>query len=85
MIFSAGLGTRLYPLTATKPKALVEYQGKTLLEHALTKIMKVNIQHIVINVHHFGEQIINFVNQRHFNAPLIFPMKEKNCWILPED
>ena len=70
MIFSAGLGTRLYPLTATKPKALVEYQGKTLLEHALTKIMKVNIQHIVINVHHFGEQIINFVNQRHFNATI---------------
>jgi len=68
MIFAAGLGTRLYPLTANKPKALVEYQGKTLLEHALTKIMETGIQNIVINVHHFGEQIIDFVNQHHFNA-----------------
>jgi len=64
------LGTRLYPLTANKPKALVEYQGKTLLEHALTKVMDAGIQHIVINVHHFGEQIIDFINQQHFNAKI---------------
>ena len=70
MIFAAGLGTRLYPLTANKPKALVEYQGKTLLEHALTKVMEAGIQHIVINVHHFGEQIIDFVNQHHFSAKI---------------
>ena len=70
MIFAAGLGTRLYPLTANKPKALVEYQGKTLLEHAITKVMDAGIQHIVINVHHFGEQIIDFVNQHHFNAKI---------------
>ena len=70
MIFAAGLGTRLFPLTATKPKALVEFQGKTLLEHALTKILEADIQHIVINVHHFGEQIIDFINQHHFNAKI---------------
>ena len=70
MIFSAGLGTRLYPLTAHKPKALVEYQGKPLLEHALNKVIEAGIQHIVINVHHFGEQIIDFVNQHHFNATI---------------
>jgi NDP-sugar pyrophosphorylase family protein len=70
MIFAAGLGTRLYPLTANKPKALVEYQGKTLLEHALTKVIDAGIEHIVINVHHFGEQIIDFVNQHHFNAKI---------------
>ena len=68
LILSAGLGTRLYPLTAYKPKALVEYQGKPLLEHALNKVMEAGIQHIVINVHHFGEQIIDFINQHHFNA-----------------
>jgi len=68
MIFAAGLGTRLYPLTANKPKALVEYQGKTLLEHAITKVTEAGITHIVINVHHFGEQIIEFVNRHHFNA-----------------
>ncbi|MDR2971451.1 MAG: NTP transferase domain-containing protein [Bacteroidales bacterium] len=70
MIFAAGLGTRLYPLTAHKPKALVEYQGKTLLEHTLNKIMDAGIKHIVINVHHFGEQIIEFINQHHFNAQI---------------
>jgi NDP-sugar pyrophosphorylase family protein len=70
MIFAAGLGTRLYPLTANKPKALVEYQGKTLLEHTLTKVMEAGIEHIVVNVHHFGEQIIDFINQHHFNAKI---------------
>jgi NDP-sugar pyrophosphorylase family protein len=70
MIFAAGLGTRLYPLTANRPKALVEYQGKTLLEHALTKVMDAGIEHIVINVHQFGEQIIDFINQHHFNAKI---------------
>ena len=47
MIFAAGLGTRLYPLTANKPKALVEYNGKTLLEHTLTKIIEAEIDNIV--------------------------------------
>jgi len=70
MIFAAGLGTRLYPLTAEIPKALVEYQGKTLLEHAITKVLDAGIENIVINVHHFGEQIIDFVNQNHFNAKI---------------
>jgi len=70
MIFAAGLGTRLYPLTANKPKALIEYHGKTLLEHAIAKVMEAGIQHIVINVHHFGEQIIEFVNRQHFNAKI---------------
>jgi NDP-sugar pyrophosphorylase family protein len=68
MIFAAGFGTRLLPLTANNPKALVEYQGKTLLQHAINKVMEAGIEHIVINVHHFGEQIIDFVNQQHFNA-----------------
>jgi len=70
MIFAAGLGTRLYPLTETKPKALVEYQGKTLLEHAILKVLGAGITHIVVNVHHFGEQIIDFINQHHFNAKI---------------
>jgi NDP-sugar pyrophosphorylase family protein len=70
MIFAAGLGTRLYPLTANTPKALIEYHGKTLLEHALTKLMEAEIQHIVVNVHHFAEQIIDFINQHHYNAKI---------------
>ena len=61
MIFAAGLGTRLYPLTADKPKALVEYQGMPLLEHVLRKIIAAGIQHIVVNVHHFPDLIIQYL------------------------
>ncbi|MDR0207466.1 MAG: NTP transferase domain-containing protein [Bacteroidales bacterium] len=70
MIFTAGLGTRLYPLTAIKPKALVVYQEKTLLEQAILKVLEAEITHIVVNVHHFGEQIIEFINQHHFDATI---------------
>ncbi|MBP1672381.1 MAG: Nucleotidyl transferase [Bacteroidetes bacterium] len=68
MIFAAGLGTRLYPLTADKPKALVQYQGKTLLEHAIQKLISSDIHHIVINVHHFADQIFDFVQSHSFDA-----------------
>lgn len=70
MIFAAGLGTRLYPLTADKPKALVEIGGTTLLELAIRKLLAADIRHIVINVHHFGEKIIDFVAQHPFNADI---------------
>lgn len=63
MIFAAGLGTRLYPLTIDRPKALVEVAGKTLLQWAIEKVAKYGYHEIVINVHHFGGQIIDFLNQ----------------------
>lgn len=62
MIFAAGLGTRLRPLTNDRPKALVEVNGKTLLEHNILKLKAAGFDHIVVNVHHFGEQIIDFLN-----------------------
>jgi len=55
MIFAAGLGTRLYPLTADKPKALVEFQGVSLLERVVKRLSEIGIQEIVVNVHHFAE------------------------------
>lgn len=70
MIFAAGLGTRLYPLTADKPKALVEIKGKTLLERAIHKMENAGIEHIVINIHHFGEKIIEFLEQHKFSAKI---------------
>ncbi len=70
MIFAAGLGTRLYPLTADKPKALVEYQGKPLLEWAIQKMIASGIEHIVINTHHFSEQIIEYVQSRKYAATI---------------
>ncbi|HZK96881.1 MAG TPA: nucleotidyltransferase family protein [Prolixibacteraceae bacterium] len=61
MIFAAGLGTRLYPLTIDKPKALVEVADKTLLQMAIEKVSLAGYHDLVINIHHFGDQIIRFL------------------------
>lgn len=61
LIFAAGLGTRLRPLTDTRPKALVEVGGKPLLAHTLDRLAKAGFTEVVINVHHFAEQIIEYV------------------------
>jgi NDP-sugar pyrophosphorylase family protein len=65
MIFAAGLGTRLKPLTDTMPKALAPVGGKPLLEHAIEKLKAAGFDEIIINVHHFAEQIIHFVEEKH--------------------
>lgn len=57
MIFAAGLGTRLKPLTDTLPKALVPVCGKPLLEHVARKLMAAGIDETVVNVHHFADKI----------------------------
>lgn len=73
MILAAGLGTRLMPLTANKPKALVEYKGKTLLEIILRRLIHHGFRDVVINVHHFPEQIIAFVgSKKNFNINIVF-------------
>lgn len=61
MIFAAGLGTRLRPLTDHVPKALVAVAGRPLLEHLLIKLHAAGFGHVVINVHHFADQIVRFV------------------------
>ena len=68
MILAAGLGTRLKALTQDKPKALVPLNGKPLLQHCIENLMANGFYHIVINVHHFGEQIIDFVKHNNFDA-----------------
>ena len=68
MILAAGLGTRLKELTKDKPKALVELNGKPLLQHCIENLTANGFHHIVINVHHFGEQIIDFVQHNKFDA-----------------
>jgi len=64
MILAAGLGTRLKPLTETMPKALVPVGGKPLLEHIILKLKSAGFNEIIINIHHFGEQIIEFLNKK---------------------
>ncbi len=70
MILAAGLGTRLKALTQDKPKALVPLNGKPLLQHCFENLIANGFHHIVINVHHFGEQIIDFVEQNKFDADI---------------
>lgn len=61
MIFAAGLGTRLQPLTNNLPKALAPIAGKTLLYYVVDKLKRSGFDDIVINVHHFGDKILNYV------------------------
>ena len=61
MIFAAGLGTRLKPLTDSIPKALVPIAGKPLLEHVILKLKTAGFDEIIVNVHHFPDQIIDFL------------------------
>ncbi len=63
MIFAAGLGTRLRPLTDTMPKALVPLNGKTLLQYQIEKLQAAGINDIIINVHHFPEQIVAYLRE----------------------
>ena len=68
MIFAAGLGTRLKPLTDTMPKALVPVCGHPLLYHVLTKLVAGGYDDIVVNVHHFPDQIIDYLQAHDFGA-----------------
>lgn len=62
-IFAAGLGTRLFPYTQSRPKAMVPILGKPMIEHLILKLKKHQITDIIINIHHFGEQIIDFLGK----------------------
>lgn len=61
MIFAAGLGTRLKPMTDVMPKALVPVAGAPLLEHVARKMLSVGIDELVVNVHHFADMIEDWV------------------------
>ena len=62
MIFAAGVGSRLHPVTSNKPKALVEVDGKTMLEHTLLHLKTHGITDVIINIHHFPGMIEEFVH-----------------------
>jgi NDP-sugar pyrophosphorylase family protein len=62
MILAAGLGTRLRPLTNNRPKALVEVGGKTLLEITLARLREFGIQEVIVNVHHFADMVVDYLN-----------------------
>jgi MurNAc alpha-1-phosphate uridylyltransferase len=63
MVLAAGLGTRMRPLTKDRPKALVEVDGKALIDYVLDRLAAVDVARAVVNVHHFADQL-----QKHLAA-----------------
>ena len=61
MILAAGLGTRLRPLTSDRPKALVEIKGHALLEIALARLHSFGVNEVIVNVHHFADQVVAYL------------------------
>lgn len=77
LIFAAGLGTRLKEHTSHKPKALVQLAGKPLLQHAIEKLIMHQITDITVNVYHFADQIITFLNNHPFSGVQIHLSDER--------
>jgi NDP-sugar pyrophosphorylase family protein len=71
MIFAAGLGTRLKPITDNLPKALVPIHDKTLLQRSIESLVAVGVDEIIVNVHHFAPEVIRYLaNNNNFGAPI---------------
>lgn len=64
MVLAAGLGTRLRPITNDRPKALVEVAGRTLLEITLTRLRALGTRDVIVNVHHFADLIIEYLEAK---------------------
>ena len=79
MIFAAGLGTRLKPITDTMPKALVPVGGTPLLEHVIRRFQDAGINDFVVNVHHFADQIIDYVNSHASFGSTVAISDERGC------
>lgn len=81
LVFAAGLGTRLRPLTDNMPKALVEVGGVPAIQHAIENIKMAGITDVVINVHHFPEQIRDFL-ERNGNFGLNIEISDESDLLL---
>ena len=67
MVLAAGLGTRLRPLTNDRPKALVEINGRTLLEITLARLRRYGVRDVIINTHHFADVLARYLaNHKNF-------------------
>lgn len=71
IILAAGLGTRLKPLTDDRPKALVLLKGMTLLDRAIAYLTAQGIERIVVNIHHFGNQIADHISHGQYDVPVL--------------
>ncbi len=64
MILAAGLGTRLRPLTDHTPKALIRVAGVPMLERVARRLVDAGVDHLIINVHHHADQVVDYVDRR---------------------
>jgi NDP-sugar pyrophosphorylase family protein len=97
MILAAGLGTRLRPLTNDRPKALVELNGRTLLEITLTRLQSFGVTEAIINVHHHSQMVVDYLKTKNnFNMRLEISREDdqlldtggglkKAAWFFQED
>ncbi len=96
MILAAGLGTRLRPLTDHRPKGLVEIAGRTLLEITLSRLRAFGVREVIINVHHFADQILAYLKtNKNFGLRMEISREEvlldtggglkKTAWFFLED
>ena len=81
MILAAGVGARLKPMTDNMPKALVPVGGAPMLEHIILKVKAAGFTHLVINIHHFGEQIIDFLASQN-NFGLTIDISDERDYLL---
>ena len=72
MIFAAGLGTRLKPLTDTKPKALIPVGGETLIGRTIGRLLSFGYRDFVVNVHHFAKDIEAYVAEQDYGRLVRF-------------
>lgn len=71
ILLAAGLGTRLRPLTNDKPKALVEVNGRTLLEINIERLAAAGVSRIAVNVHHFGDKMMEYLQSHQWPAEVV--------------
>lgn len=71
MIFAAGLGTRLAPLTDTCPKALIEVGGKPMLRRVIDRLVSAGVSRIVVNVHHHADMVKDYLSSNDFGVEVL--------------
>jgi NDP-sugar pyrophosphorylase family protein len=81
LIFAAGLGTRLRPLTDHCPKALVEINGKTMLQRVIENVKRAGVTHAVVNVHHLAPMVIEYL-QQHQNFGIDIRVSDESSCLL---
>ncbi|MFZ4592008.1 MAG: nucleotidyltransferase family protein [Ignavibacteria bacterium] len=77
MILAAGYGTRLKPLTDTIPKALVPFKNGTMISYQIEKLKSIGIKEIVVNAHHFSEQLIKYFQENDFGVKIVVIAEEE--------